>query len=92
MSDTLNRLYQMLEERGVISPETMRWFPRDPGALLRSDLNLDSLDAIEIAVAIQEEFDVDVPDGTDPVTMGELAEIIDRLVAERLAFRNARAL
>ena len=46
---------------------------------LEGDLQADSLDAVELAMAIEEEFDVEIPDDVLPnmETVGDLVEYID---------------
>ncbi len=50
-----------------------------PGARLADDLGADSLDRIEIRMAIEEAFDIEIPDeDADKLkTVGEIVEYVD---------------
>lgn len=54
-------------------------------ALLADDLGVDSLAAIEWGMAIEDEFDVELPDGAWETTTsyGAVEDLLDRLVAAR---------
>lgn len=74
---TQERLSEILEDSGI-RPE----FITDE-ALLREDLGIDSLDHVEIGMQIEEEFDIDIPDGDlwEADTVGKMKQLIDRLSA-----------
>lgn len=48
-------------------------------AKLREDLDADSLDAVELSMAIEEEFDVKVPENAfkDFVTVGDILKFLE---------------
>ena len=54
-------------------------------ALLVEDLGADSLDAVELLIAVEHAFDVEVSDDTAEVirTVGDLVAAVERLVAAR---------
>jgi len=58
-----------------------------------SDLNLQSIDVVELVFAIEEKFDIEVPYGPDDrdaagisfQTAGDIADAVDKLLAARNA-------
>ena len=67
----------------------------DPAALSRetklADLNLQSIDVVELVFAIEEKFDIEVPyspsdqnaAGISFTSVGEIIDAVDKLVAEQ---------
>lgn len=74
---TLDRISKVIADfwEGDITPESK----------LEDDLNLDSLDKVEILMAIEEEFDIEVRDDeADKVeTVAELVKLVDKNIAAR---------
>ena len=56
----------------------------EPDMKLREDLGADSLDAVEIALALEEEFGVQIADDAcaDCTTVGELQQLMLKLQGE----------
>ncbi len=66
-----------------------RYVELDPNSLteetnIRSELGLNSLDLINIAVAIEDEFDVEIPDRevANLETLGDAIKIIEKYMEE----------
>jgi acyl carrier protein len=57
MSDTLKRLQEIVGEQLAIEPEKVK-----PNADFVKELGADSLDVIELVMAIEYEFDIDIED------------------------------
>lgn len=53
-----------------------------PGARLVEDLGADSLDIVEIVMALEEEFDIEVPDdeADDAVTVKDVLDYVQKRV------------
>ena len=49
------------------------------------DLNADSLDVVELVMAFEEEFDIDIPDEDVPNlrTVGDAVEYVEKKLAEK---------
>ena len=47
---------------------------------LKDDLNADSLDAVEVIMALEEEFDIEIPDQKikELVTVGDIVEYLEK--------------
>lgn len=58
-----------------------------PEATLREDLDLDSLDAVDLVVALEKEFEFRVSNEVlkDTRTVGDIHDFVRRLWAEKLA-------
>jgi acyl carrier protein len=56
-----------------------------PDAKLNEDLGCDSLDAIELAQALEDEFGVLIPDGelSDAATVADMVALVQRQLAAR---------
>jgi acyl carrier protein len=54
-------------------------------AAIQDDLGCDSLDAVELAMAIEDEFHIEVPDETVPSlkTVGDIVSFIDQALAAK---------
>ena len=57
MSDTFKRLQEIVGEQLAINPEKVK-----PNADFIKELGADSLDVIELVMAIEYEFDIDIED------------------------------
>jgi acyl carrier protein len=57
----------------------------NPAAALRADLDLDSLDDCELEMAIEDAFDVEVPDGTSDnwKTVGDIEAFVKAAITDR---------
>jgi acyl carrier protein len=55
-----------------------------PGARLKEDLGLDSLDAVELAIAVERKFNIDVPEEelTKLTTVADMVALVERRVGE----------
>lgn len=77
MSDTLDRVKNLIVnllnvDKNIITPESK--FIQDLGA--------DSLDAVEIVMAVEEEFGIEIPDDADEhiKTVGDITKYIEENV------------
>jgi acyl carrier protein len=78
MSKTIEqRIVEIAAERVEIDPSLIR-----PDATL-DDLGAASLDQIEIYFAIEEAFDIDLPDRPEDPTLNGLTQLVARLVAQK---------
>lgn len=83
-STLANRVRTILTERLGIPPETVT-----PTAELAEDLGVDSVDAVEFALALEREFDITLPDGA-LVDVKTVQDVIDQ-VRERVRAPSAVA-
>jgi len=67
---------------GVLEPD-VRKEQIIPEAKFRDDLGADSLDAVEIMMAIEEEFDIEIPDEhlVDLATVRQVVDYVSRQLA-----------
>ena len=79
--DLQQRLKKILMDRCGVKEEAIR-----PEATLQTDLGLDSLDAVELAIAIEDEFDVKILDEDMKrlATVGDALSVIQHLLAQKL--------
>ncbi|MBP7337685.1 acyl carrier protein [Niveispirillum sp.] len=60
-----------------------------PDAKLLEDFHLDSLDMVELAMALEEAFQIDIPDAdwedAADMTLAQVAELVDRRRAVKVA-------
>ncbi|HQK64001.1 MAG TPA: acyl carrier protein [Candidatus Staskawiczbacteria bacterium] len=56
----------------------------DEKSRIKDDLGADSLDAVELIMELEEEFDIDIPDDDSEkvVTVGDAVNLIERLLAQ----------
>jgi acyl carrier protein len=71
------RIVEIAAERVDIDPSLIK-----PDSTL-DDLGAASLDQIEIYFAIEEAFDIDLPDHPEDTTLKGLTQVVARLVAEK---------
>lgn len=85
MNEFHQRLKKLLMERCGVSEEKIR-----PEANLQADLGLDSMDAVELAIAIEDEFDVTIfdEDMRKLSTVAEAAALIKRLIDQKATTTN----
>jgi acyl carrier protein len=80
MSDktTIQRLTDIIVEQLGVNTQQVT-----PDAKFIEDLNCDSLDAVELVMAIEDEFAVEVSDGEaeKALTVGAAVELVERLVS-----------
>ena len=75
MSTTLERVRQVLAEQLGIDMEVAL-----PAAKLDEDLNADSLDTVELVMAIEAEFDIEIPDDDcDFKTVEDIVQYVERV-------------
>ncbi len=81
LGDLQQRLKKILMDRCGVKEEAIR-----PEATLQTDLGLDSLDAVELAIAIEDEFDVKILDEDMKrlATVGDALSMIQGLRKQRL--------
>ena len=82
VSDFEDRLRRVLAAHLDVEPDRLV-----PDARLGEDLGIDSLDAVELTMVLEDEFDVDLPDEVvaDVRTYGAVVEMVGRQVALRAA-------
>ncbi len=68
MSDTFEKVKKIVAEQLEVDPEKVT-----PEATFADDLGADSLDTVELVMALEEEFEIEIPD--------EAAEKIDTVQA-----------
>ncbi|HLC41104.1 MAG TPA: acyl carrier protein [Methylomirabilota bacterium] len=78
MADTVEERVKriIVEQLGVEEDEVL------PGAKFIEDLGADSLDTVELVMAIEEEFDIEIPDedAEKITTVGDASQYIKNLV------------
>ena len=81
LGELQQRLKKILIDRCGVKGEAIQ-----PEASLQDDLGLDSLDAVELAIAIEDEFDVKIldEDMKKLSTVADALAVIQRLLAARL--------
>ena len=57
MSSIQEKVYEIIERKLSVNPEQIT-----PGASLIEDLGADSLDTVELVMAFEEEFGIEIPD------------------------------
>ena len=78
MSEIASKVTQIIIDKFGISPEAVV-----PNAMFSKDLNLDSLDTVELVMQLEKEFNVTIPD--------EEAENI-KTVGEAIAYIESRSI
>ena len=76
--DTLKRVVKVVcEELGVTENEV------EETSVFTDDLGADSLDVVELVMALEEEFSIDIPDDdvTDMKTVGDVVNYIESKAA-----------
>mgnify|MGYP004680239047 CR=1 FL=1 len=73
----LERVIDILSEFTLLEKEKIA-----KGSGLVNDLGLNSLDVINVVVAFEEEFDIEIPDSKikELVTVGDIVEYLERYV------------
>jgi acyl carrier protein len=82
MSDIESKIYDIIVEKTSIDREKLK---REASL---TDLEIASLDFVEIVFAVEEEFDIEVPynantQDQDFQTLGDIVAKVEELVAER---------
>lgn len=89
MSDTVKRIYDLMESRTLVPSSYIAQHKGRATAHLENDLHMDSLDKEELHEAVWDEWDYDIPDdkAEGVNTVGDLAALID----EHVRLKKARA-
>lgn len=88
MSDTNERVRKIIVEHLGVEPERVvpeaRLVPPDGERSGDDDLGADSLDVVELVMAFEEEFEIQIEDGTESNlrTVRDCTDLIDKLVAQ----------
>jgi NADH dehydrogenase (ubiquinone) 1 alpha/beta subcomplex 1 len=82
LSAISDRLQEIIEEFGVMTEKTIF----TPTSNLRKDIGLDSLDSVELVMAVEEEWDIGLPD--KEVETWETAQDVINSIEKRV--HNAR--
>ncbi len=79
MASTFDRVKSIVVEQLGVSEEEIT-----PEASFVEDLGADSLDVVELVMALEEEFDVEIPDedAEKIVTVGEAMKYIEAHISE----------
>ncbi|MGC9524654.1 MAG: acyl carrier protein [Limnospira sp.] len=77
-ADTLEKVKKIVSEQLEVDTEQVT-----PEANFANDLNADSLDVVELVMALEEEFDIEIPDeeAEKITTVQEAVNYIDSQVA-----------
>jgi len=80
MDQLEDRLKTILMDRCGVSEEAIR-----PEATLQADLELDSLDAVELAMAMEDEFNIKIldQDMKDLRTVGDVLALVRQLMVKQ---------
>lgn len=76
MSDIEIKIQKVVAEQLSIAPEQVK-----PAASFINDLGADSLDVVELVMALEEEFGIEIPDDQAEklITVGDAINFIDKL-------------
>ncbi|HUU24800.1 MAG TPA: phosphopantetheine-binding protein [Methyloceanibacter sp.] len=75
---TLERIKEIMFVHLAVKPDLAI-----SGSVTFDELGLDSLDAVELVMACEEEFGVEVANDADPRTVGDLVALVDRALEAR---------
>lgn len=80
MTDAVNRVKSIIAEQLGVKPEEVT-----PEASFVEDLGADSLDTVELVMALEEEFGVEIPDedAEKMTTVGEAVKYIEEKIAKK---------
>ncbi|MCY3020759.1 MAG: phosphopantetheine-binding protein [Planctomycetota bacterium] len=73
-TDVLAGVTAIVREHFGVAPQ--RALPSETH--LRNQLSADSIDEAEIAMQVEERFDVTIPDDAHPATIGEIAALVSK--------------
>jgi len=79
MSDTLAKVQTIVAEQLGVEVSEVK-----PEASFQNDLGADSLDLVEVVMALEEEFDVDIPD-EDADSIKTVQEAVDYITQKQAA-------
>jgi acyl carrier protein len=80
MADVAEKIKSIIAEQLGVKPEEVT-----PQASFIEDLGADSLDTVELVMALEEEFGVEIPDedAEKMATVGDAAKYIDEKIATK---------
>ena len=80
MADAVNRVKAIIAEQLGVKPEEVT-----PEASFVEDLGADSLDTVELVMALEEEFGIEIPDedAEKMTTVGEAVKYIEDKIAKK---------
>lgn len=80
MADVAEKIKSIIAEQLGVKPEEVT-----PQASFIEDLGADSLDTVELVMALEEEFGVEIPDedAEKMTTVGDAAKYIDEKIATK---------
>jgi len=80
MTDAVNRVKAIIAEQLGVKPEEVT-----PEASFVEDLGADSLDTVELVMALEEEFGIEIPDedAEKMTTVGEAVKYIEDKIAKK---------
>lgn len=73
-----DKVKELMLSRIMVTPEAVTW-----DALLKEDLEVDSLDLVELAMMLEDEFQIKVPDDiiADVKTVGNVVEFVESSIS-----------
>lgn len=71
--ETFKRVQKIVAEQLLVNEADVK-----PESSIRDDLGADSLDSVELVMAIEEEFDIEIPDA-DAEKIATVKDILDKL-------------
>lgn len=80
MTDAVNRVKAIIAEQLGVKPEEVT-----PEASFVEDLGADSLDTVELVMALEEEFGIEIPDedAEKMTTVGDAVKYIEDKIAKK---------
>jgi len=86
MEKIITAVNRLLQQEFEIDPELLK-----PEALLKEDLDLDSLDAVDMIVAIDHEFGIRIEEeqAKNLTTLKDIYDIIHKLINSRIEEINS---
>lgn len=80
MTDAVNRVKAIIAEQLGVKPEEVT-----PEASFVEDLGADSLDTVELVMALEEEFSIEIPDedAEKMTTVGDAVKYIEEKIAKK---------
>jgi acyl carrier protein len=80
MTDAVNRVKTIIAEQLGVKPEEVT-----PEASFVEDLGADSLDTVELVMALEEEFGIEIPDedAEKMTTVGDAVKYIEDKIAKK---------
>ncbi len=77
-NEIFEKIKELMLSRIMVAPEAITW-----DALLKEDLEVDSLDMVELAMMLEDEFQIKVPDDVivDVKTVGDVVGFVESSIS-----------